>query len=98
MSKSSYLTLDKAIALGEYNPGVLGTFKEFITLSRHAQYQLIREALKNREKQLWLQWAEINNQLNFSKKPYLQAGLDNIQKQIDKLHDDEEKLILEYSK
>lgn len=98
MAKSKYLTLDKAIELGEYNPAVLETFDEFAVLSRHAQYQLIREALKNREKQLWLQWAEITNQLNFSKKPYLQKGLDNIQEQLDHLHEDEEKLILTYSK
>jgi len=98
MPKNAYLTLEKAIELGEYNPKILSEFKEFTTLSRHAQFQLIRKALRNHENQLWLQWAEINNQLNFSKKPYLQEGLDNIKKQVDKLHEDEEKLLLEYSK
>lgn len=98
MVASKYLTLDKAVSLGEYNLKTLEKFSEFSGLSRHAQFQLIREALRNKEKQLYLQWAEINNQLDFSKKPYLQTGLNNIQKQIDELHDDEERLLLEYSK
>ncbi|KKU45632.1 MAG: hypothetical protein UX62_C0032G0001 [Microgenomates group bacterium GW2011_GWA2_46_7] len=98
MATSKYLTLDKAIALGEYSLKHLEKFQEFKSLSRHGQFQLIHEALRNKEKQLYLQWAEINNQLDFSEKPYLQIGLDNIQKQIDELHKDEERLLLEYSK
>lgn len=98
MGTNDFLTLEKAISLGEYNPKVLEDYPEFKVLSHHAQWQLIREALKNKERHLWMQWKEINNQLDFSKKPYLQTGLDNVQKQIEQVHEDEERLILEYSK
>lgn len=98
MPANKFFTLEKAISLGEYNTKVLDKFSEFKDLSRHAQFQLIDEALHNKEKHLWKQWADINNQLNFSKKPYLAEGLSNIQKQIDRLHDDQERLLLEYSK
>jgi hypothetical protein len=98
MASNKFFTLEKAVLLGEYNVKVLNQFPEFKILSRHAQFQLIDEALHNKEKHLWKQWADINNQLNFSKKPYLAEGLLNVQKQIDALHDDMEKLLIEYSK
>lgn len=98
MVVNDFFTLEKAIALGEYNGKVLNQFPEFKSLSRHAQFQLINEALHNKEKHLWKQWADINNQLNFSKKPYLAEGLKNVQNQIDELHEDQERLLIEYSK
>lgn len=98
MATSKFLTLEKAISLGEYNVKVLEKFSEFKSLSRHAQFQLIDEALRNKEKHLWKQWADINNQLDFSKKPHLREGLSNVQKQIDELHEDQEKLLIEFSK
>ena len=94
---STYLTLAKAIEFGEYDPDYLTTFPDWNHLSRHSQFELIKQAIDNRSRQLQLQWAEINNVLNFSKKPYLTKALTNIQKQIKKLEVDREELFIEYS-
>jgi len=64
-------------------------------LSRHAQFQLIRQGLDNRERQLKMQWAEINNVLDFSQKPELQKVLRNLEAQIRQVYDDRERLYLE---
>jgi hypothetical protein len=48
-------------------------------------------------RQLDSQFAAVNNVLDFSKKPHLNEALHNIQKQIEKLRQDKEKLLLEYS-
>ncbi|MBI2611965.1 hypothetical protein HYW54_04460 [Candidatus Gottesmanbacteria bacterium] len=95
---SSHMNLQKAIELGEYDPKFLSGFAEWHTLSRHAQFQYIRAALDNRRKHLIGQWAEINNVLDFSKKPYLQEALRNIEEQLRKLREDKERLYIEYSK
>ncbi len=92
------LTLKEAIELGEYNPEYLATFAEWQGLSRHIQFQYIREALDNRHRHLITQWAEINNMLDFRLKPHLSEALENIMNQIKKLEKDREKLYLEYSK
>ena len=94
---NTHLTLQKAIDLGEYKVEVLGMFEEWHKLSRHAQFELIKKAIDNRRKQLWQHWAELNNQLNFSKKPYLQPALDNVHAQIKQLESDNEQLYIEYS-
>jgi hypothetical protein len=91
------MTLDEAIELGEYQPEYLMQFEEFAKLSRHGQLQLIRKALKNRHRQLITQYAEINNQLHFSKKPWLQEGLDKVMEKIQKLEEDRERLLVEYA-
>ena len=92
------MTLAKAIELGEYNPEFLATFAEWNGLSRHIQFQYVRQALDNRHSHLITQWAEVNNMLDFSKKPHLTEALENIMAQIMKLEKDREKLYLEYSK
>ena len=92
------MTLERAIELGEYNPDFLATFPEWHTLSRHVQFQYIRKALDNRNKQLLLSWAEINNTIDFSLKPQMAEALKNIQKQMKKLDDDRDSLYFEYSK
>ncbi len=94
---SSKMTLQKAVELGEYDPEYLSTFPEWHTLSRHVQFQFIREGLDNRRKQLVVQWAEVNNVLDFRLKPELKEALVNIKKQLDRLEVDREKLYLEYS-
>lgn len=53
----SYLTLQKAVEFGEYNPEKLATYPEWHKLSRHAQFELIKRALNNRNRQLWVKWA-----------------------------------------
>ena len=43
------MTLQKAIELGEYDPDYLAQFAEWSSLSRHSQFELIRQALRNRD-------------------------------------------------
>ncbi len=95
---SQTITLQEAIERGEYDPGYLSTFPDWHQLSRHVQFQYIRDALRNRDKQLITQWAEIANILDFSKKPYLTEALRNIEAQRKKLEEDKEFLYAEYSK
>jgi hypothetical protein len=95
---SKNMTLKEAIGLGEYNPDFLATFPEWHTYSRHIQFQYIRQALDNRNKQLLMQWAEINNTIDFRLKPQMAEALVNIQKQMKKLDDERDKLYFEYSK
>lgn len=96
-AKSPTITLQKAIDMGEYDPEYLATFPEWYELSRHFQWQIIREALKNRTRQLRIQWAEVVNQPDFSKKPNLKIALKNIEKQLAIVQTDEENLQVEYS-
>ncbi len=91
------LTLEKAVELGEYHPDFLATFPEWQQFSRIIQWEYIRRALKNRRHQLLVHWAEINNQIDFSKKPHLQQALDNLQKQLAIVMTDEEKYQVEYT-
>ncbi len=91
------MTLQKAIDMGEYNPDFLATFPEWHQLSRHIQWEMIRDGLQNRRRQLRIHWAEIANQPDFSKKPQLHKALKNIEKQLDELQTDEERLQIEYS-
>lgn len=97
-SPSKNMTLKEAIELGEYNPDFLATFPEWHTFSRHVQFQHIRKALDNRNRQLLVSWAEINNTIDFSLKPQMAEALKNIQEQMKKLDDDRDKLYFEYSK
>ncbi len=94
---SPSMTLQQAVDLGEYNPEFLSTFPEWHTLSRHVQFQYIRKALDNRHKHLIVQYAEINNMLDFRLKPHLNEALKNLEKQIKILENDRERLYAEYS-
>lgn len=94
---STVMTLQKAVDMGEYDPDFLATFPEWLQLSRHIQWEMIRQGLKNRTKQLRRHWAEMSNQPDFSQKPYLAMAMKNIQKQLEELQTDEEKLQVEYS-
>jgi hypothetical protein len=97
-AKSYKMTLQKAVDMGEYDPKFLATFPEWHTLSRHVQFQFIRTAIENRRRHLVVQYAEINNILNFSKKPHLTDALRNIEKQLKLIESDREELFVEYSK
>ena len=94
---SPTMTLQKAIDMGEYDPDFLATFPEWFSLSRHIQWEMIRQGLKNRTRHLRLHWAELANQPDFSQKPHLVAAMKNIQRQLGELQHDEEKLQVEYS-
>lgn len=95
---SKNMTLKEAVELGEYNPDFLSTFPEWHTFSKHVQFQFLRKALDNRNKQFLMQWAEVNNMLDFRLKPHLSVALKNIEKQMKKLDSDRERLYFEYSK
>lgn len=98
VSPSSVMSLQKAVDMGEYDPGFLAKFSEWKLLSRHVKLQFIRQGLDNRRKNLLMQWAELNNVLDFSTKPQIKVALRNVEKQLKELEDDREKIYLEYSK
>lgn len=97
-TNGNMMTLQKAIELGEYKPKFLTQFPEWHTLSSHIQFEYIRKALINRNKQLITQWAEIANILDFRLKPHLRDALKNIEEQLESLKTDKEELYVEYSK
>ena len=97
-TKAPTMTLQQAVDMGEYDPEFLSTFPEWHTLSRHVQLQYIRQGLDNRQKQLVVQYAEINNVLDFRLKPHLKEALSNIHQQLKKLDKERERLYIEYSK
>lgn len=94
---SQFMTLQKALELGEYEPEVLSKFDEWKLLSEHGQWQMIKQGLDNREKQLRVQQAEVFNTVDFSKKPQLMDAIWKIQEKIKKIWDDRERIYLEYS-
>jgi len=95
---STKMTLDKAVAMGEYDPKFLATFPEWASFSDNLRWHYIRDAIQNRRKFLLLNWAETNNVLDFSTKPEMKAVQDNILKQVQLLNKEEEKLRLEFIK
>ena len=97
-SNKSVLSFTKAIEMGEYNPKFLATYPEWHKFSKHVQFEYIQKAIKNRKRQLTLQWAEVNNTLDFSKKPHLAEVLKNITKQLEAVEEDRESLFVKYSK
>lgn len=96
-SKSGSMTLQKAIDLGEYNPDYLANFAEWHRLSTFTQFQLIRRALEIRHSQLITQYSELNNVLDFSKKPHVQQAVKNVEKQLRIFESEREDLFVRYS-
>lgn len=97
-SKTNILSFKDAIRMGEYNPQFLATYPEWQQFSPHVQFQYIRQALENRRKQLLMQWAEVNNMLDFRMKPQLADTLKNIEKQLKQVEKDRENIYFEFSK
>lgn len=95
--KKTNISLQQAVDFGEYDPKFLANFPEWHTLSIHIQWQLIRKALDNRQRQLITQYAELCNVLNFSKKPQIHEACKSVEKQLKNLDKDREKLYTEYS-
>lgn len=91
-AKIDQMNLQKAVDLGEYDPEYLSTFTEWHELTKHLQWRMVREALKNRRQSLTMNWAEVQNQPNYSKKPHLKIIQESIQKQLIQLQEDEESL------
>lgn len=96
-AKTEEITLQKAIDMGEYEPNYLMTFPAWHKLSRIMQWQMVIQAIKNRRRFLELNYAETFNMLDFSKKPELANALKNIERQLEKLRGDEEKLRVEWA-
>lgn len=86
------MTLQKAVDLGEYDPEYLSTFPEYQTLTPHLQWRMVHQAIKNRRTSLNVNWAEIANQPDYSKKPHLKPIQESIEKQLRQLQIDEENL------
>lgn len=97
LTKSAKFTLKDAVNLGEYRPEYLANFAEWHTLSPHIQWSLIRRGLEIRRKQLLTHWAELNNTLDLRNKPKVQQAMKNVEKQLQKLAEDQEKLYVEYA-
>lgn len=95
--KSPSMTFEKAIELGEYHPDYLSGFPVWHTLTRFMQFEFITQALVNRRKQLLRQWMEINRANDFRLKPHLVEASKNIEKQLEVLREEKEKLYAEYS-
>ena len=74
------ITLQKAVDMGEYEPEYLANFAMWHSLTHMMRWYYIREAIKNRKRFLLMQWAEINNTLDFRIKPELKDALKNIEK------------------
>jgi len=89
--------LEKAIELGEYDPEILQNYPEWQSLGKHAQYQLIRRGLKNRRTHLRMQYAEVFNQPDFSRKPYLKPALKKIEVALKELTAEEERMQIEFA-
>lgn len=91
------INLMQAIDFGEYDPKSLENFAGWHDLSIHIQWQLIRKALDIRHRQLMTQYAELNNVLDFSKKPDVIKACKNVERLLKKLASDKEQLYIKYS-
>lgn len=91
------ISFKEAIELGKYEPEYLCRYDEWQKIDRHVQFQFITQALTNRRRQLRLQWAGLNNQLDFSKKPYLKDALKKVEQAMKDLNADEERLFVEFA-
>lgn len=96
MPDTRILTFKESIALGKYDASYLSQYQEWRELDRQLQFQFI-EAILNRRHQLRLQWANLANQLNFSKKPHLAEAQKKVEQALRELDEDEEKLMVEYA-
>jgi hypothetical protein len=96
-NKKLPITLKEAVDLGEYDPNYLAKFPEWNDLTNHIQLEYIRRAIENRRRQLVVQWAQINNVLDFHAKPELKEVLDKISDQIRQLDRDQEKIWIEWA-
>jgi hypothetical protein len=96
-SKSSSITLDKAIELGEYEPGYLAGFPEWKEFSRHVQFEYIKKALDNRHRQIIFQYAELNNVLDLRNKPHVKEAIKKVEKRLQEFTEEREKLFIEYA-
>lgn len=91
------ISFKEAIEMGKYEPDFLAQFPEWEKFDPQIQYQYVIKALTNRRKLLRQQWAAIVTQLDFSKKPHLEEAQHKVEKAIQQLNKDEERLVVEYA-
>lgn len=87
----------EAIALGKYQPEYLEQYSEWQQMDRQLQFQYISQAVINKRRQLRIQWANLANQPNFSKKPQLAEAQKKVEQALRDLDAEEEKLMVEYA-
>ncbi len=93
----TFLNLQKAIELGEYDPEYLERFPEWHELTRHAQFEMVKKAIENRDAQIWRHYSELNNVLDFRDKPHIKPAMDRLVEQHKKLMEEQEKLFVKYA-
>ncbi len=91
------ISFKESIELGKYEVEYLQAYKEWQELDRHLQYQYIVQAITNKRRQLRLQWAKLANQPNFSKKPFLADAQKKVERALEELEKDEERLMVEFA-
>jgi hypothetical protein len=91
------LTFKESIEMGKYEEDFLSQYQEWGTFDRHIKFQFISQAIINRRRQIRMQWANLANQLNFSKKPHLALAQKKVEQALKELDEDEERLMVEYA-
>ncbi|MBP7876130.1 hypothetical protein KA012_04010 [Candidatus Woesebacteria bacterium] len=96
-SSTPLLSFAESIELGKYDQEYLSQYQEWRELDRQLKFQFISKAIKKRRLQLRLQWANLANQPNFSKKPHLLDAQKKVEQALSDLEKDEEVLMVEYA-
>lgn len=91
------LTFKEAIDMGKYEQEYLKQYDEWQNMDDHIRFQFISKAIENKRRQLRIQWANLANNLDFSKKPHLKEAQKKVEQAIRDLNDDEEMLQVEYA-
>ncbi len=91
------LSFKDAIELGKYDAAYLEKYAEWRELDRHLQFQFITKAIINRRRQLRMQWANLANQPDYSKKPLLKEAQKKVEDALRELDLEEEHLMVEYA-
>lgn len=90
--------LKEAINLGEFEPEVLEKYPEWEKLSNYARFEMVRQGLENRRRQLFKKWGEVVNFTGDFPNASRQETKENIERQLEALRADKERLYNEYSK
>ncbi len=92
------LTLEKVIALGEFEPEVLAKYPEWEKLSNSARFEMIRQGLEKRRQRLFNMWCDVVNFIGDFPQADRQETRENLERQLQTLRADKERLYNEYSK
>ena len=94
---AGFMTLQKAVELGEYKPEVLSQYSDWKLLSKHGQLQFIRTGLRYHKGQLLTQYASLFNIPNYSlKADELEPKLNHILDLVKEVDRDEEYYLANY--